>query len=146
MSVGDSSTEYWVWLNHRCYLKTVGKRNNAESPTGTGEGELLLAGAVGVEGGALRMVGPDVAGEGDAAAAGAVSDRSVVRVEEGLLDRGGKVGDVVADRVGGGVSGAHRYPPLPGRPGPRRLGRWPGRRCYDDCGRWLPRQQHERRR
>jgi hypothetical protein len=64
--------------------------------------------AVEVEGGARHMVGPDVAGEGDAAAAGAagaVGDRSVVRVEEGLLHRGGKVGDVVAERVGGGVSG-----------------------------------------
>jgi hypothetical protein len=50
--------------------------------------------AVDVEGGALHMVGPDVAVEGDAAAAGAVGDRSVVRVEEGLLDRGVKEGDV----------------------------------------------------
>ena len=62
--------------------------------------------AVDVEGGALHMVGPDTAGEGDAAAAGVVGDRSVVRVEEGLLDRGGKVGDVVAERVGGGDVGA----------------------------------------
>ena len=104
-----------------------------------------------VKGGALHMVDQDVAVEGDAAASGAVGDRSVVRVEEGLLDRGVKVGDVVAERlgggdVGGGVSGAHRFLPLPGRPGARRLRRWRGRRCYDDCGLCLPQQQHERRR
>ncbi len=73
------------------YFKTVRKRK-AESATGTGGGGLLLA--VGVEGCALHNVGPDVAVEGDAAAvgaAGAAGDRSVVRVEEGLLDRGVKV-------------------------------------------------------
>ena len=58
--------------------------------------------AVGVvEGGALHNVGPDVAVGGEAVAAGAagvVSDRSVVRVEEGLLDRGDQVCDVADGR------------------------------------------------
>ncbi len=64
--------------------------------------------AVGAEGGALHNVGSDVPVSGNEAAAeaaGAVGDRSVVRVEEGLLNRGGKVGTIVAKRVGGGVSG-----------------------------------------
>ena len=71
-------------------------------------GGLLSAVDVDALGGALHNLSPDVAGEGDTAAAGvvAVADRSVVRVEEGLLDRFVKVGDGVAERVGGDDVGA----------------------------------------
>ena len=110
--------------------------------------------AVVVKGGALHDVGPDEAVGGDVAEPGAVGVRGVVRVEEGLLDRGIEVGDGLAERVGGDDVGAG------GKVGRLRVdegvkvggadagddggavkvGVVPARGVDDDCGPWLPRQ------